>query len=95
MNTKKVFCVVAYDISDSRRRGKIIKVLKRFGTRVNLSVFECMFSPSQLKRVQDRISALINNKEDSVIYYPVCLDCFSKIVYQPKRNTSYKKVLVL
>lgn len=95
MHTKKIFCVVAYDISDSRRRAKVIKVLKGFGTRVNLSVFECMFNPSQIKKVQDKISQLIYDKEDRVIFYPLCLDCFSKIAYCPERNVPHKSVLVV
>ena len=38
-----MFVLVAYDISSTRRRNKIAKVLSRYGDRVNLSVFECEF----------------------------------------------------
>lgn len=95
MKAKKVFCVVAYDISDNHRRNKVIKVLERYGIRVNYSVYECMFTHTQLDKVKDKIAKLILVKEDSVIYYPICIDCFSKIVYQPYRRVATKTIIAL
>lgn len=94
MKAKKIFCVVAYDISDNRRRNKIIKVLDKYGIRVNYSVYECMFTHIQFGKVQERIAKLIVDKEDTVIFYPICIDCFSKIVYQPYRRTGSKVILI-
>lgn len=94
MKAKKIFCVVAYDISDNRRRNKIIKVLEKYGIRVNYSVYECTFTHAQFKKVEERIAKLIVSKEDSVIYYPICVDCFSKIVYQPYRRIASKVIIV-
>ena len=32
---------VAYDITDDKRRNRVAKILKDFGTRIQYSVFEC------------------------------------------------------
>lgn len=94
MRAKKIFCVIAYDIMDDRRRNRVVKVIERYGTRVNYSVFECMFTNVQFKHTQEKIAKLIKFKEDSVIYYPICVDCFSKIIYQPNRRITSKITVI-
>lgn len=95
MRAKKLFCVIAYDIVDDRRRNRVVKIVEKNGIRVNYSVFECMFTDIQLKKVQEKIATLINTKEDTVIYYPLCVDCFSKIIYQTRRRTESKVIKVI
>lgn len=94
MRAKKVFYVIAYDIVDDKRRNLVSKVLEKYGTRVNFSVFECMFTDSQLLLVQKKILNLIDSSEDTVIYYPCCINCYTKIVYQPCRRTDANVVLI-
>lgn len=92
---RKKFIVVAYDISNSRRRRRVVKLLERVGTRVNYSVFECMLSDAQYASLQHEIRGAIKPKEDQVAFYPICVDCYSKIVYQPERGGNYKKITVV
>lgn len=92
---KRIFCVVAYDISDDKRRDRIVKVLEKYGMRVNYSVFECMFTPGQFQKVQCSIYQKIDMKEDSVVYYPICVDCYTRIVYQPNRRKEMECVVVV
>ena len=94
MRARKLFCVVAYDIVDDRRRNKVVKIIERYGIRVNYSVFECMFTEFQFNNVKELISKQLLCKEDRVVYYPICLDCFSKIVYQPPRSSVNSTVKV-
>lgn len=91
----KKFCVVAYDISDDKRRKKVIKTIEKYGKRINLSVFECMFTDSQLRKVQQKVSVIADQPGDSVIFYPMCLDCFSKALYFPERKCSSKMTVVI
>lgn len=86
MEKRKEFYIVAYDIKSNKRRSRVSKLLARYGVRVNYSVFECMFTAGQLRFVRNRVMILINKKQDSVIFYPCCLDCFSKIEYLPPDN---------
>lgn len=94
MRAKKTFCVIAYDIIDDRRRNRVVKVIEQYGMRVNYSVFECMLTDVQFRNVQEKIAKLIKPREDSVIYYPICVDCFSKIIYQPNRRIAGKVTVV-
>lgn len=83
---KRKFCIIAYDIVEDRKRNKISKILEKYGIRINYSVFECMLSDSDLIRIQEEISEWIDPKEDMIIYYQLCVNCFTKIQYQPTRR---------
>lgn len=95
MRAKKIFCVVAYDISDDKRRYKVAKILTRHGKRFNNSVFECMFTDAQLRKTKEQTEKLIDEDDDSVVYYPICVDCFTKAIYQPERRSNARLVMIL
>lgn len=95
IHKNKNFWVIAYDISDDLRRSRIAKVMEKFGVRVNYSVFECMLTDSQLINLQRKIEQLMLFGEDSVIFYPLCLDCYSKIAYLPERKSKPQIVTVV
>jgi CRISPR-associated protein Cas2 len=78
---------VAYDIADDKRRSRIAIALEKYGVRVNFSVFECLFTESQFLKIQQLLKEKMNMKEDTIVYYPICVNCYTKIVYQP----AYKK----
>lgn len=87
--------VVAYDISDDRRRNHVVKILEKAGVRINYSVFECMLTDAQYEKLRNDILCELNLKEDTVAYYPICVDCYTKIVYQPASHRTYEKVSVI
>jgi len=89
---KKLFCVIAYDISDDKRRSQIVKILEKYGVRVNFSVFECMLTASQQSKVQKLLKEKMEEREDRIIIYPVCVNCFTKIVYQPATKKAVSMV---
>lgn len=72
--------VVAYDISSTRRRNKVAKILKGRGVRVNLSVFECEVEKEKMVELRKEIQKIIKKNEDIVIYYPLCLNCLSAVI---------------
>lgn len=70
--------IVSYDISDDKTRTRFSKYLKKFGHRLQYSVFEIDVS----ERMLDVIEAEINNKylkkfnqEDSVIIFRLSYTC--------------------
>jgi CRISPR-associated protein Cas2 len=70
--------VVAYDISDNRRRKKIGEVLEAYGKRVNYSVFEIVLkSKSQKRELEDALLEYLKPEEDSLRVYSVCEKCLS------------------
>lgn len=95
MRAKKNFVVVAYDVSDDRRRSRVVKILEKVGLRINYSVFECLLTDAQFEKLKVDIGDKINMKEDTVVYYPICVDCYTKIVYQPPLRRKYEKVSVI
>lgn len=80
MRARKLFYVVSYDVANNKRRYQVSTMLEKVGLRVNYSVFECMLTERQLA---EQITKVIKLKEDTVIFYPLCVNCFSKIRYMP------------
>lgn len=70
-----MFIIVAYDISDDRRRAKLHKALKHFGYAVQYSLFECHLSASQLWQLKATVEQLIDPLVDQVRYYFLCEAC--------------------
>lgn len=71
--------VVAYDISDNRRRNRLFKTLKRYGTSVQESVFECHLTPEQFVILKRDVDLVIKPKLDQVRYYELCRACSERI----------------
>lgn len=70
--------IVSYDISDDKLRNKFVKFLKKFGHRLQYSVFEIDVS----ERLLDVIEAEIKNKyeskfgqSDSIIIFRMSSTC--------------------
>jgi CRISPR-associated protein Cas2 len=95
MKAKRILQVVAYDIEDDRKRNQIAKLLGKYGVRVNRSVFECMFTTVQLKKVKESIAEKLNRKTDSVVFYQICIDCYVKTVYMPDKKQTCNTVEVI
>ena len=95
IRAKKNLIVVAYDVSDDRRRNRVMKLLLKYGSRINYSVFECMVTDAQLKELQKAVLTKIDVKEDSVVYYPICVNCYSKVCYQRPSDPRHDAVTVL
>lgn len=70
----KKFYVVAFDISENRRRRKVVKLLQEVGVRVNKSVFECFLSDTRVPRLKAAIEEKIA-RTDSVLFYNLCRSC--------------------
>ena len=93
--SNKRMIVVAYDISNDRRRSHVVKLLERVGIRVNFSVFECILTDSQYDTLRKDIQKCISSKEDSVVYYPICVNCYTQIIYQPEKRKTYPIVRII
>ncbi len=70
---------VAYDIVDDKRRNRVAKILKDFGTRIQYSVFECNTDRRALLRLQDRLREAIDLQEDTITFYHLCGACEKQI----------------
>lgn len=64
-----MFTLISYDITDDKRRTKLMKLLEGYGERVQYSVFEAELTPLQLATLQRDVRTLIDANTDSVRYY--------------------------
>ena len=72
------FYLIVYDISNPRRLAKVAKLMEQYGERVQDSVFEAWLTPSELRRLMDRLQSRIDAEEDSVRIYYLCSACREK-----------------
>jgi CRISPR-associated protein Cas2 len=70
--------VVAYDISDDKRRTKVHKTLSGFGQWTQYSLFECHLSEKQYLKLRQKLDRLLAD-EDSVRFYNLCAGCVAKV----------------
>ncbi|MBK6339130.1 MAG: CRISPR-associated endonuclease Cas2 [Bacteroidetes bacterium] len=92
---KKKLVIVAYDIAHDGTRTKVSKMIETYGSRINFSVFECLLSQKQFEKLQTQISKKIDIRTDQIVYYEICLNCYTKIIKQPgaKHHYSLTKVV--
>ena len=76
--TEKYFLVVVYDLSNNRRRIKLHKLLKNFGSPVQYSVFECLLSAEEINQMKKQIRKLLRPKTDHLRYYSLWKTCKGK-----------------
>jgi CRISPR-associated protein Cas2 len=70
-----MFVVVAYDITDDRRRRAVARLLAGAGERVQWSVFECELAPGQLASLQQMVAQVVEASEDQIRWYFLCQEC--------------------
>ena len=67
----KYFVIIAYDITDNKRRNKFVKFLERYSFRVQKSVFEGYFTKNNFKKLKSSVPKYIDETEDNVRIYRV------------------------
>jgi CRISPR-associated protein Cas2 len=68
--------VVSYDITQDRRRTKVMNKLKNYGLRVQYSVFECELDAARLARLKEEVVPLLNLRTDKLHVYRLCETCW-------------------
>ncbi len=66
--------VITYDVNTEdaggrRRLRQIAKQCTNYGQRVQNSVFECVVDASQLKQLQHKLRAIMDEEKDSLRFY--------------------------
>lgn len=85
--------VVAYDVTDDRRRQRVADVLMDYGVRLQYSVFECRMDARRLADLKRRLAPLLLIPDDRVAYYSLCRACAGRAQRLPERNTRPPAVL--
>ena len=66
---RKYLVLVIYDVSDNKRRGRLVKFLEGYGVRVQKSAFECLIEESLYDKLCLYGPRLINMETDSLRIY--------------------------
>jgi CRISPR-associated endonuclease Cas2 len=61
--------LVSYDISDDVRRSAISKMLTGWGTRVQLSLFECLLTEIELSSMLRELNELMVPEDDNILVH--------------------------
>lgn len=76
---EKQFVVVAYDVTDDRRRVRLHHLLEGYGDPVQYSVFECRLGPKEMEKMKKAVRRVIRRSLDQVRYYYLCAACVRRI----------------
>ena len=74
--------LVTYDFRNDKMRAKFAKFLKRFGRRIQYSVFEIKNSARILQNIQSEVKLRYKphfSEIDSVLIFSVCHGCQKKV----------------
>ncbi|MBP8250778.1 MAG: CRISPR-associated endonuclease Cas2 [Herpetosiphon sp.] len=77
MNDKTLY-LIAYDIPQDRRRTKVHRLLCGYGAWTQFSLFECWLTKKQLVEMRAKLHTLIDDSEDSVRLYGLCVGCVAR-----------------
>lgn len=69
--------VVAYDISDTRRREKVATALQHFGYRIQYSVFVVDCLPAKVRHLHSKLRSL-SQAEDSIVICDLGVAAFAE-----------------
>lgn len=72
--------LVSYDIVNDKKRTKLHKMLKNYGVRNQYSVFECDLDGKKYVELEYKIKKIKIEIGDSIMVYPLCSICESKII---------------
>ncbi len=64
---RKTF-LVTYDIRDPKRLRKVYKTMRNWGDHLQLSVFECQLSSSDLLILKRTLKEIVNQAVDQVLF---------------------------
>ena len=70
---------LVYDIVNDRRRTRLHRALKDYGTAVQRSVFEFDLTPKEAEATMARVEKMISENEDTVRLYRLCTACLTDV----------------
>ncbi len=72
-----VIVIVAYDVSDSRRRRRLASTLSAVGWRLQESVFQCILDGETAEEFNDELTRQIDTSSDAVHVFRLCRPCYA------------------
>ena len=86
--------VVAYDISDDKRRARAANTILGYGGRVRASVYDVWVTRQQRERLWTALGKLAA-KEDQVRMYPLCAGCMERVQSYGMESPQWTPALIV
>jgi len=64
----RITYIVCYDICDPKRLREVFKTMRGWGDHLQLSVFECRLTRTELVTLKSELAEIINYREDQVLF---------------------------
>ena len=81
---EREFYLLAYDMTDDKRRAQIAKLMESFGERVQGSVFEAYLNRPELDKLIKKALKILDEDSDSLRIYYLCQACRQKTQMEGK-----------
>ncbi|MFH1188268.1 MAG: CRISPR-associated endonuclease Cas2 [bacterium] len=89
--------IVAYDFVSNKTRAQFSRFLKKFGRKIQYSIFEIENSPRILQNILDEVEYKYKKRfedSDSILIFSVCEGCQKKIARYGYAKNEEKEVVV-
>ncbi len=74
--------MICYDIAHDAKRERARKTLSEYGDHIQYSLFECYLSEGDVDALKNRLEELIDDRTDSVRFYPLCSGCVNRVIVE-------------
>ena len=93
------YVLVLFDISDAKKYRNLMRLLKRYGTRIQKSVFEGQLRRSQIKELVGAIEKLMGsarfyNADDNVRIYKIASSCEVTVFGRYESNLTEENIFL-
>lgn len=88
--------IVSYDFTDNKIRSRFSRFLKKFGRKIQYSVYEIKNSQRVLQNILDEVELRYKKQfknSDSILIYHICEGCKKKIVRYGYANNEEKEIV--
>lgn len=82
---------IAYDIRDPKRWRQVYRILRGYGGRLQLSVFECLLSETQLAELRERLDPILDHACDRLLIARLCGRCSEGVELWGERVSRQKE----
>ncbi|WP_179251243.1 CRISPR-associated endonuclease Cas2 [Enemella evansiae] len=92
--TKPRTYLIAYDVTDDRRRERLAQLLGTYGDRIQFGVFLIRVKPARIVRLTEAMTDLVSRHEDSVLICDLDEEASNRITFHGKQRHVTPHIIV-
>ena len=89
------FILIAYDITKTKVRNKLFKLLEQHGKHVQKSVFEFNIDDKTFLALRKQSEKEIDHNKDSIRYYFLCRRCTERVLISGKGTRTRDEAVIV